>query len=70
MYNSESNQPNEWNVNPFDLADSPAKYGNALKAWTKRESDWQSVKLTGTDPAPTSEDETAKLAFSNQQTAR
>lgn len=39
MNNSESRQPNEWNVNPSNLADSPAEFVNALMAWAKREKD-------------------------------
>lgn len=59
MNNSESIQPNEWNVYSVNLAENPAIYGNAPEARTKEESDPLPV-LT-----PTSEDETATLAFSN-----
>lgn len=33
MNNSESSQPNEWNVSPSNIAQSPSEYGNAIKAW-------------------------------------
>ncbi len=33
MSESESNQPNEWNVNPSNVTYSPEYYENVLKPW-------------------------------------
>ena len=63
MNNSESIEPNEWNVYSSELTDTPARYSKLPKVRTNEQGYPEPVNLTRASLARASEDATAKLAF-------